>query len=121
MSYATEVKRRLLGVTDELVDVRRGLGAVRPAMAEGVRTLPGATGRSSTTGVAGPDRQEGKPAGTVHVGLAGPRSVERPSWTSPATGREIQDRTCARPLGGAAGCSQRSEPRCWVREDYPNR
>ena len=42
------------------------------AMAHGVRRLTGATYGVSTTGVAGPDRQEGKPVGTVYVALAGP-------------------------------------------------
>ena len=30
----------------------------------------------STTGVAGPDQQEGKPAGTVFVGISGPGVLE---------------------------------------------
>jgi nicotinamide-nucleotide amidase len=73
VSYATEVKRTLLGVPDEVVE---GPGVVSGecarAMANGVRELLGATWALSTTGVAGPDRQEDKPAGTVYVGLAGP-------------------------------------------------
>jgi nicotinamide-nucleotide amidase len=40
-------------------------------MARGVRELTGADVAISTTGVAGPDPQEGHPAGRVFVGVAG--------------------------------------------------
>jgi nicotinamide-nucleotide amidase len=45
-------------------------------MATGVRDLLGADLAVSTTGVAGPDAQEGKPVGLVYVGVAGPAGVE---------------------------------------------
>ena len=38
----------------------------------GVQERLGATYGLATTGVAGPDLQEGKPAGTLHIGIAGP-------------------------------------------------
>ena len=41
-------------------------------MAEGVRRLLGADWGVATTGVAGPDPQDGQPVGTVHVAVAGP-------------------------------------------------
>ena len=41
-------------------------------MADGVRRRLGATWAMATTGVAGPDPQDGKRPGTVHVALAGP-------------------------------------------------
>jgi nicotinamide mononucleotide (NMN) deamidase PncC len=44
-------------------------------MADGVRKVVGADWAVSTTGVAGPAEQEGKPVGTVFVGLAGPDGV----------------------------------------------
>jgi nicotinamide-nucleotide amidase len=47
-------------------------GECAAAMAEGARERLGATYAVSLTGVAGPTEQEGKPVGTVHVGLAGP-------------------------------------------------
>ena len=78
--YATELKQQLLGVSDEVV---AGPGVVSGACAEqmaaGARRLLGSDVAVSTTGVAGPDPQEGKPAGLVYVGVAGPsgvRSVE---------------------------------------------
>jgi len=68
VSYATEVKRELLGVTADMVVS----GECAEQMAEGVRSRLGATWGVSTTGVAGPDTQEGQPVGTVFVGVAGP-------------------------------------------------
>jgi nicotinamide-nucleotide amidase len=77
VAYAAEVKVATLGVSQALVDER---GTVDPevaaAMATGVRERLGATYGVSTTGVAGPGPSEGKPAGTVHVALAGPHGVE---------------------------------------------
>jgi PncC family amidohydrolase len=67
VTYATELKRRLLEVT--ATSVISAECAVQ--MAVGARTLLGADWALSTTGVAGPDLQEGQPAGTVFVGLAG--------------------------------------------------
>lgn len=80
VAYAAEVKTLLLDVPDELI-ARVGTvdPAVAVAMAEGVRRRLGATWGLSTTGVAGPGPSEGKPAGTVHVAVAGPRgTVTRP-------------------------------------------
>ena len=73
VSYATEVKVAVLGVPDDLV-AEHGVVSEECArsMADGVRALLGTTYGVSTTGVAGPDTQEGQPVGTVFVGLAGP-------------------------------------------------
>lgn len=74
ISYATRIKVDLLGVPLEVV---LGDGVVSApcarAMAAGVRRMLGADVGVSTTGVAGPDRQEGKPAGTVFVAVADAR------------------------------------------------
>jgi len=73
IAYATDLKASLLGVPFGLLDRE---GAVHPevaaAMATGVRKLTGSDYGLAVTGVAGPDPQDGKPAGTVHVALAGP-------------------------------------------------
>jgi len=78
VAYQTPLKHTLLGVSDDLLAER---GAVDPdvaiAMAKGVRKAV-KTGRRapeadigvSTTGVAGPAMQDGKPAGTVYIGLS---------------------------------------------------
>lgn len=73
VAYATEIKTGVLGV-DEQVVLRHGVvsGECAQQMAERVRTLLGTDWGVATTGVAGPDRQEGKAVGTVHIGLAGP-------------------------------------------------
>lgn len=73
IAYATDLKASLLGVDPDLLARR---GAVDPGVAEqmaaGVRERLGATYGVSTTGVAGPDPQDGQPVGTVYVGIAGP-------------------------------------------------
>ena len=68
VSYATDVKRSLLGVTDGPVVSE---SAARE-MAHGARRRLGADLAVSLTGVAGPAEQDGQPAGTVFVGLVGP-------------------------------------------------
>ena len=76
VSYATEVKRKLLDVSQSTVD-EDGVISARCAaeMAVGVRALLDADYGVSTTGVAGPTEQEGKPVGLVYLGLAGPDGV----------------------------------------------
>ncbi|MDX2761988.1 CinA family protein [Streptomyces europaeiscabiei] len=76
-AYATELKHQLLDVDATLLDQR---GAVDPQvavqMAEGVRKALGADWGISTTGVAGPEPQDGRPVGTVHVAVAGPAAAD---------------------------------------------
>jgi competence/damage-inducible protein CinA-like protein len=67
-SYATEVKRTVLGVTAEKVVSDE----CARQMAEGARRVLGADVGIAVTGVAGPDPQDGEPPGTVHFGLALP-------------------------------------------------
>ena len=76
VSYATRVKEELLGVDRALV-ARDGVvsAGCAEAMAEAVRRVVGADVGVSTTGVAGPDPQEGKPVGLVHVGVSLGRST----------------------------------------------
>ncbi len=79
ISYATEVKQQLLGVSGGPVVSE---SAARE-MAAGVRELLGADIGLSLTGVAGPAEQDGQPAGTLFVGVVGPgfdevRQVQMP-------------------------------------------
>jgi nicotinamide-nucleotide amidase len=71
VAYATPLKAALLGVPAALLDSR---GAVDPevarAMADGVRSRLGATVGAATTGVAGPDPQDGQPVGTVYIAVS---------------------------------------------------
>jgi PncC family amidohydrolase len=72
-AYATDLKSALLGVPESTVRAAGVVsGEVARAMARGARARLGATYALSTTGVAGPDEQEGKAAGTVFVAVAGP-------------------------------------------------
>jgi nicotinamide-nucleotide amidase len=76
-AYATELKNALLGVDADLLAAR---GAVDPQvaaqMAAGVRKALGADWGIATTGVAGPDPQDGRPVGTVFVAVDGPFGPE---------------------------------------------
>jgi len=80
VAYATDLKRTLLGVDGDLLDRS---GAVDPdvaaQMAAGVRDRLGADYGVATTGVAGPDPQDGRPPGTVHVAVSGPGGADRPT------------------------------------------
>ena len=95
VAYATEAKQQLLGVPADLV-ARHGVVSAEcaRAMAEGARAALGATYAVSTTGVAGPDRQEGKPAGTVYVGVAGPRGSTATALELVGDRHAVQERTC---------------------------
>ncbi len=94
VTYSTHLKVSLLGVPVEVVD---GPGVVSAecaeAMATGVRRLTGSTYALSTTGVAGPDSQEGKPAGTVYVGLAGPTGVRSVALELAGSREAIREQT----------------------------
>lgn len=81
VAYATELKHRLLGVDAGLLSVRGAVDAdVARQMADGVRRacalggIPAELG-VATTGVAGPDPQDGKAPGTVFLGIASPRGI----------------------------------------------
>jgi nicotinamide-nucleotide amidase len=67
-SYATEVKREVLGVTAESVVSE----AAAQQMAEGAQRVLGADVGIAATGVAGPTEQDGVPVGTVYFGIALP-------------------------------------------------
>lgn len=78
VAYATDLKGRLLGVPEYLL---AEFGPVDPrvavAMAIGAAAAAKADWGLSTTGVAGPDPQDGHPPGEVYVGLSGPGDVGR--------------------------------------------
>jgi nicotinamide-nucleotide amidase len=72
VSYASEVKFDLLKVPEGPVVS----ASAAEAMASGVRSLLGSDVGLSVTGVAGPEEQDGQPAGTVFVGIAFADRVE---------------------------------------------
>ncbi|KAL2270877.1 hypothetical protein VTJ83DRAFT_248 [Remersonia thermophila] len=78
VSYATPLKASLLGVDRDLI-AREGVihADVAAQMAAGARKAASIVGEGGeadwgvgTTGVAGPDMQDGKPVGTVYIGVA---------------------------------------------------
>ncbi|MDF2992205.1 MAG: uncharacterized protein K0S37_2719 [Microbacterium sp.] len=78
VAYATDVKQSVLGVDAALLEAH---GAVHPRvarqMARGVRDVLGRDGVPAdvgvaTTGVAGPETQDGHLVGTVHIGVSTP-------------------------------------------------
>ncbi|WP_372594705.1 CinA family protein [Actinotalea sp.] len=77
VAYATDLKESLLGVPAALLG---SVGAVHPdtarAMASGARSRLGADLGVATTGVAGPDPQDGRPVGEVHIALCDERGCE---------------------------------------------
>ncbi len=76
VAYATELKAGLLGVDAELLASGGAVQArVAQEMATGVCRLLGAEVGVSTTGVAGPDPQDGTAVGTVFVAVAVPAAV----------------------------------------------
>jgi nicotinamide-nucleotide amidase len=71
VSYATDLKASLLGVDSAMLAAHGAVYApVAAAMAAGVRDLLGATVGIATTGVAGPDPQDGVAPGTVHIAVS---------------------------------------------------
>lgn len=94
VSYATAVKRSLLGV--QAVQVVSGDAAAQ--MATGVRTLLGADWAVATTGVAGPTPQDDRPVGTVYVAVLGPRGPHVHRLALPGSRSEIRAAACARAL-----------------------
>ena len=94
IAYATAAKSALLGVDPALLEAR---GAVHPqvaaAMARGVRERLGSSHGVSTTGVAGPDEQDGQQPGTVHIGLSGPAGERVLSLTLPGDRERVRQVT----------------------------
>lgn len=95
VAYATSVKQAVLGVPQAVVDEYGVVSAAcAEAMARGVRDRTGATYGLSTTGVAGPDQQEGRPVGTVFVGVAGPAGTHSVELALRGDRSAVRNGTC---------------------------
>ena len=92
VAYATDLKASALGVDEQLLAER---GAVDPdvavEMAQGVRRVTGADVGIATTGVAGPDPQDGKDPGLVYVAVATPIGTEVSRLDLEGTRTEVRD------------------------------
>jgi nicotinamide-nucleotide amidase len=95
VAYTNEIKAKLLGVPQALLDEHGAVSApVAEAMAAGCRERFGTDLAVSTTGLAGPGGAEpGKPVGLVYVGLAWDGGVSSASLSWAGTRTEIQSRT----------------------------
>jgi nicotinamide-nucleotide amidase len=83
VSYSTDLKAQM-GVPREILE-RYGVVSEETAiaMAHAVREVLGADFGIGVTGVAGPDKQEDKPVGTVYIAVEGPEGVVTgmgPGW-----------------------------------------
>lgn len=75
--YATDLKHSLAGVDADLLAAEGPVSAaVAVSLARGARSRCGADWGVATTGVAGPDPQDGVPVGTVFVAVSGPAVEE---------------------------------------------
>lgn len=111
VAYATEVKRDLLGVPGELLEEHGAVSAAcAEEMARGVRREFGATYGVSTTGVAGPDSQEGHPVGTVFVAVAGPDGVQVRELALIGDRARIQAQTVESVIATIRAVLRREEP-----------
>ena len=111
VTYATELKESLLGVPREIVE-QYGVvsGECARAMAAGCRVATGATYALATTGVAGPDSQEGKAVGTVFVGVSGPAGETVLTMELVGDRHRIQDRACREALSALCGILRGEQP-----------
>nr|WP_246280741.1 CinA family protein [Cellulomonas humilata] len=115
VAYATDLKGTLLDVDRDLLAAR---GAVDPdvarAMAIGVRTRLGADVGLATTGVAGPDPQDGHAPGTVHVAVSTPDGTHVRSLDLVGPRASVRAQTVDAVLAlGVEFVAERGESRPW--------
>lgn len=97
VAYATELKLAVLGVPPDVVETSGVVSAeCAEAMAVGARRALGGDLAMSTTGVAGPETQEGQPVGRVYVALAGDRGTVVRRLDLSGDRAQIRAEACAR-------------------------
>ena len=100
VAYATDLKEALLGVPAAVLAADGAVSeATARAMARGVAERLGADVGVATTGVAGPDRQEGHPAGTVHIAVSSPDGVRHRVLSLPGDRAKVRRATVDAVLG----------------------
>jgi nicotinamide-nucleotide amidase len=111
VAYATDVKGSVLGVDAALLAAH---GAVHPEvarqMAERVRDVVGADVGLATTGVAGPDQQDGFSPGTVHVAVATPHGTVVRTLALTGDRAQIRAATCVAVLREAVAAVRSGGP-----------
>ncbi|TLM74086.1 CinA family protein [Pseudarthrobacter sp. NamB4] len=99
VAYQNSVKANLLKVSQELLaDVGSVDGGVAAAMAAGARTALGADIGVATTGVAGPEAHDGKPVGTVYIGIATAAGTHGFEYLFSGSRAEIRGQACGAAL-----------------------
>jgi nicotinamide-nucleotide amidase len=82
-AYSAKLKEQM-GVPDQIIEQYGTISEeTARAMAHAIRERLGADYGLGVTGVAGPDQQEGKPVGTIHIAVEGPQGVVTamgPGW-----------------------------------------
>jgi nicotinamide-nucleotide amidase len=95
VAYTLAAKHEVVGVPEVVLREHGAVAAeTARALADRARSMFGSTWAVSTTGVAGPDRQEGKPVGTVFVGVSGP-ACGLLELHLPGDRTRIRQQTCA--------------------------
>ena len=99
VAYQNSVKDKVLDVPSVLL---ARVGSVDPdvaaAMAAGARTVLSADIGISTTGVAGPEAHDGKPVGTVYVGVATADGTAAFEYAFSGSRAEIRGQACGAAL-----------------------
>lgn len=94
VAYSNEAKRVLLGIEDKVLTE---FGAVSPEVAGAMAT---GLGRGfprmplikvATTGVAGPDSQEGQPVGRVYIGVSANNRLRTTGWLFQGSRTQIRE------------------------------
>jgi nicotinamide-nucleotide amidase len=100
VAYATDVKETVLGVSADVLARPGGAvqGEVASQMAAGVCRVLGSSVGVATTGVAGPEPQDGQPVGTVFVALAVDGSVQVSQLALDGSRSQIRAATVAHAL-----------------------
>lgn len=70
--YATEMKRKILGIPQEVFAHGVISSEMASAMAQAVKSLTGSDYSVAITGNLGPDTMEGKPKGLIYIAVATP-------------------------------------------------
>ena len=94
IAYADEIKKKLLGVPEEILRAQGAVSAeVANLMAQGVRQLCQADLGLAITGIAGPGgATPGKPVGLVFLHLAGPQSGQAARFVFPGDRAAVRER-----------------------------
>lgn len=92
VSYATDIKEQF-GVPQDILDAHGAVSIeTARAMARAVRERLGATAGIGVTGVAGPDPQEGKPVGEVHIAVVTSRGASETTQHWRGSRKDIKNR-----------------------------